>query len=543
VAGWNQWDLWINDTLWQRSAPNDRRSAVDLSLANLAVSFPEGGELRFRSEQIDRVVARFTSPLHPFSVEAVGDNSCHTLAFHFPKPVESVRCSAWNLYTGKKIPLEPVPANESGQTFLAGESLPAVSFANCLKVPEEQGAHGCALTISAPKSGWPGGLWILDFDTRSRVDAEWEPLRVRGNQHAPMAISAAMAEPTVRALLLSASRASSAGIEDVPIEEEMFGEVVGVMADLTELRRRDLADTVAQSFSWVKDALRGTSTIAGRLMAATGSETLRAAALDLACQDTAHTGFVFLPELLALSSTYYQELPVGDPLNEALRHCATISTTDSLASLASNGFFDMHFSACFGNFYEVASRAEDQVGLDLAGFRYEAFWAHEVTATSRTGVGFDWFRQGALGPEHLVWAIGELTGRYRSLNSQIKIGAANALLHEAPALRTWLESRLAHTELLPSSSWRNPWPRVSAADSDFIEAVPRFASLFALAARGSAAEMLPFEQLRKWLEARVGRKTTEYGISALVTIAPELFGHQLLFWEVMIRTLLNSRLK
>ena len=139
--------------------------------------------------------------------------------------------------------------------------------------------------------------------------------------------------------------------------------------------------------------------------------------------------------------------------------------------------------------------------------------------------------------------IGELTGRYQSLNSQIKIGAANALLHEAPALRTWLESRLAHTDLLPSSSWRNPWPRVSAADSDFIEAVPRFASLFALAARGSAAGMLPFEELRKWLEARVGRKTTEYGISALVTIAPELFGHQLLFWEVMIRTLLNSRLK
>ena len=217
-----------------------------------------------------------------------------------------------------------------------------------------------------------------------------------------MAISAAMAEPTVRALLLSASRASSAGIEDVPIEKEMFGEVVGVMADLTELRRRDLADTVAQSFSWVKDALRGTSTIAGRLMAATGSETLRAAALDLACQDTAHTGFVFLPELLALPSTYYQELPVGDPLNEALRHCATISTTDSLASLASNGFFGMHFSACFGNFDEVASRAEDRVGLDLAGFRDEAFWAHEVTATSRTVVAFDWLRQGALGPEHLA---------------------------------------------------------------------------------------------------------------------------------------------
>lgn len=543
VAGWNGWELWIDDKLWQRSAPNDRRTALDLSLANLAVSVPEGGELKFRADQMDRVIARFTSPLHPFSVAAIDDNLSHTLAFHFPKPVAGIRGSAWNLSTGRKIPLERVLEDESGHTYLSGGSLPAISFTSEMNESEEHGARGSTLTISAPKLGWPGGVWILDFETRRRVDAEWEPLRVRGKQHAPMSISVAMAEPTLRSLLLSASRASGTGVPDLPIEEESFGQVVEVIADLTELQRRDLADTVAQSFSWVKDSLRSISTIAGHLMEATGSETLRAALLNLACQDSAHTGFVFLPGLLALSSAYFQELPVDDPLNEALRHCAIVSTSDSLASLAKLGFFDMHFSACFANFFQVASMTEDEVGLDLTGFSYEAFWAHEVTATSRTGVGFDWSRQGALGHEHLVWAIGELRQRYQNLGAQIKIGAANTLLHEAAPLRAWLESRLAHTEILPSPSWKNPWPRVSAADADFIEAVPRFASLFALAARCSSAEMLPFEELREWLEARVGRKTTEYGISALVTIAPELFGQQLLFWEVMIRTLLNSRLQ
>ena len=91
---------------------------------------------------------------------------------------------------------------------------------------------------------------------------------------------------------------------------------------------------------------------------------------------------------------------------------------------------------------------------------------------------------------------------------------------------------------MSAASWNAPWLRFAAPDADFLEAAPRFASLFALAARASAAELLDFDEVLCWLERHVGRLyMAEEGIAALVSLAPELFGHQLLFWELTLRTM------
>jgi len=91
--------------------------------------------------------------------------------------------------------------------------------------------------------------------------------------------------------------------------------------------------------------------------------------------------------------------------------------------------------------------------------------------------------------------------------------------------------------VMATAAWKAPWPRFDAPGADFLEAVPRFASLFALAARAAAAGLLEFDETLTWLEHQVAqRRMAEEGITVLVSLAPELFGHQLLFWELIVRT-------
>ena len=90
---------------------------------------------------------------------------------------------------------------------------------------------------------------------------------------------------------------------------------------------------------------------------------------------------------------------------------------------------------------------------------------------------------------------------------------------------------------MSTAAWNAPWPRFAAPEVDFLEAAPRFASLFALAARAAAAGLLDFDETLTWLEHHVDRRwMAEEGIAVLVGLAPELFGHQLLFWELIVRT-------
>jgi len=49
--------------------------------------------------------------------------------------------------------------------------------------------------------------------------------------------------------------------------------------------------------------------------------------------------------------------------------------------------------------------------------------------------------------------------------------------------------------------------------------------------------LLEFDETLNWLENQVEKRwMAEQGIAVLVGVAPELFGHQLQFWEFIIRT-------
>jgi hypothetical protein len=213
---------------------------------------------------------------------------------------------------------------------------------------------------------------------------------------------------------------------------------------------------------------------------------------------------------------------------------------DSVAEVVRHDFtfFDINVVGCFANFATVASGADGTSGAEFERFSHENYWQELIGTLEVNRLASDWFGEGTLGRAHTVWAFAELVKRYEHSTHELNLAAANALLHCAPDLRTWLSSRLRANRVMSASSWNAPWLRLAAPDTDFLEAAPRFASLFALAARASAAGLLEFDETLAWLETQVGRRyMAEEGIAVLVSLAPELFGHQLLFWELILRTI------
>jgi hypothetical protein len=82
--------------------------------------------------------------------------------------------------------------------------------------------------------------------------------------------------------------------------------------------------------------------------------------------------------------------------------------------------------------------------------------------------------------------------------------------------------------------WHQPWLQVSLPDRALMENCSRFASVFALSARASAAKWLKFEDATRWLVEHGDHR--EQTITAMVGLAPELLGFYLMFWELMVRT-------
>ena len=90
---------------------------------------------------------------------------------------------------------------------------------------------------------------------------------------------------------------------------------------------------------------------------------------------------------------------------------------------------------------------------------------------------------------------------------------------------------------MPGDVRNAPWLLVIIDYDAFMENCSRFASLFALSARSTAAGWLDFDAVIGWLANQVGAaEVTENTIATLVGMAPELFGYYLMFWELMIRT-------
>ena len=539
LTGESGWELLVGGQLWQRGVAGDRRDFVEFSLANLAVAFPQGGEIRLRLGRQDILVARFSSPLQPIAADFLGDGLRRGFRFQFPEPINWARPTAWDLSSGQKISFIGQQFGAAGQCLFVTQDLPQIECTNELDASATRSIGKHSVTLWVPKLGWPGGLWFIDLEVRRDGEAEWEPVLVNGREYSPVVVRAAATVTTTRSSLLWASLSSAAQDGDPAFDQAGCEDMIELLVDLMVLRKREFALAARLDVGWLKDSVRSLSQLAGRMARQPQREVFQAALLNLACQDPNHAGFVYLPMLLALPAGEYCELPAGDPLNDSLRRCGRLALADSIATLVRSdfGFFDINVLGCFENFATIANQSNADDRIDFAHFAYESYWQDVVGTVHISRFAADWAGEGLLGRAHTVWALAELAKRYEHSSGGLNLAAANTLLHCAQPFGAWLSSRLELHGLVPTTGWKAPWLRFAAPETDFLEAVPRFASLFALAARASAAGLLDFEEALTRLESQVTRQyMAEEGIAALVGLAPELFGHQLLFWELMVRT-------
>jgi hypothetical protein len=324
------------------------------------------------------------------------------------------------------------------------------------------------------------------------------------------------------------------------LDESGSVQLFELLTDLIGLHQTGIDIAANRGMGWLKNAVRSLSQLAGRIARQVQSAGLQPRLLELACRDSSHLGFVYLPSLLGLPASEYRELPSGDPLNDSLRWCGRFAVSDTVAGAVRNdfNFLDVSVIGCFANFANVVGTQNEETSfIEFSRFAHERYWQRVLGRIQCDCLVSDWAGENALGKAHLLWALGEMVRRYEGDTHDLNLAAANALLHRASSFRAWLFHRLGPESLMSLAAWGAPWPQLVAPDSDFLESAPRFASLFALAARSAAAGLLEFDEALTWLESHVDRRSmAEEGIAVLVSLAPELFGHQLLFWELIVRT-------
>ena len=542
LTGQSAWEVVVAGRVWQRSVAGDRREFVEFSLASLATAFPQGGEIRLRLGGGERRVARFSSPLQPVSLDRLEDQTHKGFRFQFSEPVMSIRPVLRELVSGHVIALDGQQFGSSGHCVFTASDLPEIECSNVAGQTALGAAFGHPVTLNITKHGWPEGLWLIELEVRRDEHAEWEPVLLHGREHAPLVIHACNgpALTTTRAHLVQACVEAGVELPDLTLDEAGRAETVELLLDLIALRQGDIASVARQEMGWLKDAVRALSHLAGRIARQADSSGLQTKLLNFACQDSSHTGFVHLPGLLALPASEYRELPTGDPLNDALRRCGRLAAADSVAEAVRHDllFLDFNVIGCFANFAQIAAAPNgDPSVVEFNHFDHARYWKSVLGIPHRDQLAADWSGEGALGKAHFVWALAELVRQWDHPTPGVHLGAAMALLGRALPFRAWLQQRLATHALMATTAWNAPWPRFTADGTDFLEAVPRFASLFALAARAAAAGLLEFDETLTWLEHQVTHRwMAEEGIAVLVGLAPELFGHQLLFWELIVRT-------
>src|ERR1051325_3320549 len=312
---------------------------------------------------------------------------------------------------------------------------------------------------------------------------------------------------------------------------------------MISLRRMTLVSGARANMAWLKDAVRLLSKLAGRVARETQSQEFQTRLVNLACQEASHAGFVHLPSLLALPANRYRELPSGDPLNDALRNCGKLSLGNSVLDLIQDDWslLDVNAISCFANFGELAQGGSDVLLQEFNNFDHSRYLQTVLGTFQRERLVSDWAGGSLLGNAHLVFALTELVRRYDEATrhndrSELNLGAANKLLNCSPRFRVWLQSRLSSQQIMSERAWNAPWPQF-IANEDFLEKFPRFSSLFALAARAAAADLITFDDVLTWLERQVEHRWMgEDGIAALVRLGPEIFGYQFIFWELILRT-------
>jgi hypothetical protein len=540
LAAQNDWEVRVDGRLWAKALPGDRRTFIELSLSSLAVASPQGGAITLTAGGAEVLVAHFTSPLHPIAVDRIDDGLHIGFRFDFTELITWVKPIVRDLASGKSWDFEGLELSDGEETCFTQTDLQPIK---CTRSQSSDSQPSHSITLMIPKHNWEPGLWLIELEIRRDEHSDWERTTQGDNLHCPLSLCSFPTEVNerVRSQFFWGAVNQSLSIQRIPnLNEQDRSDLFELMADLIALQQQRVIPAAKRELTWLTNAVRTLSEVSSHLALQSNGGDLQLKLLNLACQDSTHAGFIYLPSLLALPSNVYRDLPTGDPLNDALRLCGNIRGADSIVDIVRDDqdLLSMQMLACFANFNQLAARPKAEgLTAQFEAFDYQRYWQQILGSLKVERLASNWSGSELLGKEHLVSALEELVRQYDAKADDSRLGAANSLLHSASQFRAWLNDRLNSRGIMSKQAWLAPWPSLEAPNSDFLESAPRFASLFALAARAAAAGWLNFDEALNWLEGRVPKqRMAEEGIAVLVNLAPELFGNQLMFWELMIST-------
>jgi hypothetical protein len=257
---------------------------------------------------------------------------------------------------------------------------------------------------------------------------------------------------------------------------------------------------------------------------------------------------VNVPALLASPAGCFDGMLNGDPLRQALRWCADSSVQSTVSASLHDQlvrcFQNTQSSGLlttlqhFRNFTKVIQGGANGTGTDFAAFDFSRYWEQTIGSIQTTPEGDEWNECDALGRRHVHAAISAMLLRRRQDEGGRGLAAASAIFALTEEFRRWLKAALgARANVMSDLAWNKPWLLVDIPDDALACQCARFCSVFALAARASAAGWLDFGEVTGWLHRRPrGVSDTSKAITTLACLAPELFGYHLMFWELICRT-------
>jgi hypothetical protein len=533
------------------------RSYFDVSLANLAAIYPRGGEISLHRDAQDAgTIATFAQPLVANKVCPSSSPGFHSLGFEFCETVSHVRLRITELAANHEC---FGPENELlfGQCVFHSGDLPDVA---CVRVQPSTSStieSGCTVQLTVPNSGWPTGFWMLELDVRRDELSDWQIVKDRYGQRAPLLMVAPSNQHHDDWRIELFSSAYKGKDWAAALDSHLFD----FLAQLLQLMKQPFAPEVRSEFKWLESLIHKVGVRVGRQLRSVDDRdinhlldltSLQTDVLDRGSGTTPnHSLFVAVPGLMALSAEHYSEISSAHPLARALQWCGRLAmhefVFDAFRSLieevVSNSDVPVpdtyRVLQLFDNFaYVIQSNGDGVDPTEFFHFKYSEYIDRLIGEIQRIQLQAEWTERSALGRTHAEWALWRL--ECRSHEPARDWGAINALLKTGSSFQQWLRQRLGeHSDLVPADVWHRPWLQVNISDHDFFGNCARFASLFALSLRASAAGWLIFEDVTKWLVTHGDRN--ERTIAAIVGLAPELLGFYLMFWELMVRTYPHER--
>ena len=542
----------------------DVRGFVEFSLADLALRHPQGGQIEAAGKDATKLLMKFASPLRPTSLHKSTTKGCRSLDYVLSQPVEYVRPCCVELVTGRRFEFKPKIFNpkEPVRFDHTAGGLPtifvrpgakqdaqrpcATSLGEMIEIALKEKSRGdqtafsrIRIGLDVPTGGWQPGFWLVSLEAARRDTDCCE--RLAGPDGKPAAIIIATqptdfdsAEPL--RLLCQVWQETMQNRDEAWLDWAWTPAALASAASLIETARSMFPDGFTENLrnelAWLDLLEKAVAAEAERLLKA-GDDSAPQLLLGLARSRAGRLRLLRVPEVMAFPAHVYIALRHREPAFVALRQCADVCALDWLSQFVAEcpEMLAGEYLRCFANFPEIASNGPS---TELEGFEIAQYW-RTLTTIAAVGAFDPADGRDLLGPEHWQWALHKFRQRCAERQSSESLGFANGCAHNAGRLLAFMRNKVERAHLVPSATWLAMCPSLHS-NNDFEETLPHFTSTFALAARAAAERRLNFSEALAALRGQLPEHSFSAGLSALLEIAPELFGYYLLFWQTIIKT-------